>query len=356
MFLAANPIRSESGPRRKLLWCLKVILAFACALVVWEITLSNVYLRTPASVMHPVLGRIYGQGLYVQGREGFARTVLNELGMRQPPLTAKEPGVERILVLGDSFTQAMQVSDQAIFTHQLQERLGARSEVINDGRSGTSPAYYLAQAEFNKKTFEPDLVIIQLNQGDFTSDHFDSQTNFYFVQTETGFELKENKAYVSGNPIISRFAQFQKILNFSVARVLVERLAKLGARPAETPPRPSATEAAEELKIQEALITWVVRELKAHYPKLILVYIPTIDYFGDQAQSSVELQLVQAARGEGVPFVSVYQDYIDVFKIDRRVAHGFDNTQPGLGHINALGHALLAERLAEMMKQVVTLR
>lgn len=356
MYPAAKSIRSESGPRRKLLWCLKAILAFACALIVWEFILSNVYLKTPASVTHPVLGRIYGQGLYVQGQEGFARTVLNELGMRQPPLTAKEPGVERILVLGDSFTQAIQVSDQAMFTRQLQERLGDRSEVINDGRSGTSPAYYLAQAEFNKETFEPDWVIIQLNQGDFTTDPFDSQTNFYFVKTETGFELKKNEAYVSSNPITSRFAQFQKMLNFSVARVLVERLAKLEARPAKTPPQPSATEAAEQLKTQGALITWVVCELKEHYPKLILLYIPTIDYFGDQAQSSVELQLTQAARAKGVPFVSVHQDYIDAFQTDRRVAHGFDNTQPGLGHINALGHALLAERLAEMMKQVVTLR
>jgi lysophospholipase L1-like esterase len=200
--------------------------------------------------------------------------------------------------------------------------------------------------------FEPDWVIIQLNQGDFTTDPFDSQANFHFVQTATGFELKKNEAYVSGNPITSRFAQFQKMLNLSAARVLVARLAKLGARSAKTPAQPSAQETAEQLKAQEALITWVVRELKAHYPKLLLLYIPTIDYFGDQAPSSVELQLAQAVRAEGVPFVSVHQDYIDAFQMDRRAAHGFDNTQPGVGHINALGHALLAERLAEMMKQL----
>jgi hypothetical protein len=75
----------------KLAWFFTIGVAFILALLVWELLLSQFILQKPTSQTHGELGRIYGQGLYVQGKEGYGRTFLNELGLRSPSLTDDPP-------------------------------------------------------------------------------------------------------------------------------------------------------------------------------------------------------------------------------------------------------------------------
>jgi lysophospholipase L1-like esterase len=328
-----------------LLFLLKFIAAVFIALVIWELILSNAYLSKPLSQTHAVLGRIFGSGLYVQGKEGFARTRLNELGLRNAPISPKQPGKTRVLILGDSYTQATQVSDKEIFSSLLQEQLGQDYEVINSGREGASPNHYIALSEFNNKTFQPDITVIQLSEGDFAQDPFGTDQGFYFVKTPNGFALHENESFISRNVLATQFAFLQQFLNFSVMRLTMEKLEAL--RPYSSLSIPSVSNSD-----QAKFIPFIVEKLKASYGHPILVYIPKIDYFSaDYNQASkTETLLAKAALDSNVDFISMRQSYIQTYKNEHRVSHGFANTQPGMGHINALGHALIAKNLTEIIR------
>lgn len=82
----------------------------------------------------------------------------------------------RILVLGDSFTEALQVPANENYCQRLEEFLNKRGapvryEVLNGGVSGFSPItmYQLFKKELSK--LKPDLVIVQLFANDVFEDN-----------------------------------------------------------------------------------------------------------------------------------------------------------------------------------------
>src|SRR4051812_3122274 len=120
---------------------LRSIAAAIAALVVWEIVLESAVVRRPGYMTHPQLGRIYKKGVYVHGIEGYCRTHINSIGMRETwePTEKKEPGIQRILFLGDSYTEAFQCADGRIFPDLVEKMIGGPAQSINAGRSGGSP-------------------------------------------------------------------------------------------------------------------------------------------------------------------------------------------------------------------------
>ena len=93
----------------------------------------------------------------------------NALRFRDPPLGPKPKGVLRVMVLGDSFTEAQGVKLQDAATSVLQRELEARApgryEVRNCGRRGTDfPALYEAFEAI--LPYEPDLVVYALTLND----------------------------------------------------------------------------------------------------------------------------------------------------------------------------------------------
>jgi lysophospholipase L1-like esterase len=89
----------------------------------------------------------------------------NELRFRDAPLGPKPPGVKRIMVLGDSFTEGQGVKEEDTMVRVLARRLDAlapgRFEVRNCGRRATDfPELYGMFEEI--LPFQPDLVVYAL--------------------------------------------------------------------------------------------------------------------------------------------------------------------------------------------------
>jgi lysophospholipase L1-like esterase len=352
----SQKVRFVNTKNITLAWFFNLVVAFVLALLVWELLLSQFILQKPTSRTHPTLGRIYGQGLYVQGKEGYGRTLLNELGLRDPSLEQQplQENEHNVLVLGDSYTQAMQVSDEVAFPQHLNDLLSEDTRVINAGREGASPADYIALEEYNKTIFQPDVVVVQLNEADFTRDLLSKGQTFYYEETPQGYTLHENKSVVSSNELAQRFANLQSILNFSVIRVALERVEALRTGKSPTINKVQTTTQQTDGELER----FVVQELKKAYQNPILLYIPEMDYFSpDYAQPhATEQYLADAARDLGVTFISLRSDFAALYRNRHRTAHGFSNTQPGMGHINPLGHEIAAERLAEVLEpQIVKL-
>jgi lysophospholipase L1-like esterase len=94
---------------------------------------------------------------------------INSVGLRDRERTLdKPPGVKRVLLIGDSYVEALQVPLEDALGPRLESRLreaGAAVEVINAGVSGYGTAGELLWFRNVGRQFDPDLVVLAFYPG-----------------------------------------------------------------------------------------------------------------------------------------------------------------------------------------------
>jgi hypothetical protein len=117
-------------------------------------------------------------------REFTTSVSMNSLGFRdRERSTEKPPGGRRVLVLGDSFTEALQVELEETFHVRLEERLrtdlGPSVDVVAMGLPGVGTAHELLCYEELGERFKPDVVLVCWFSGnDLTDNH--PASKFYY--------------------------------------------------------------------------------------------------------------------------------------------------------------------------------
>jgi hypothetical protein len=143
----------------------------------------------------PGMGTTYLPGAYYRHtKEGFSEGYINHQGFRDYERTYNKPAHSfRILVLGDSYVEALQVALQDSFPALLEKSLNQVStsikfEVLNLGQSGFGTAdEYMRYLNFGVK-YSPDLVLLAFLTGNDIQDNskFLSRDNLAFYFTFDG--------------------------------------------------------------------------------------------------------------------------------------------------------------------------
>jgi lysophospholipase L1-like esterase len=115
---------------------------------------------------HPIYGRfqIPNSSGWYRADEFVSRVEFNGLGLREreiPPI--KPAGERRVLVLGDSFVQGVEVNVEHTLTRRLEERLravGQPATVINAGVAGFSTDQELLLLDNLGWSLQPDVVVL----------------------------------------------------------------------------------------------------------------------------------------------------------------------------------------------------
>ena len=140
----------------------------------------------------PGKGTTYVPGAYYRHtKEGFSEGYINSHGFRDYERFYKKPeNSVRILILGDSYVEALQVALENAFPALLEKKLNGNStatkfEVLNLGQSGFGTAdAYMRYLNFGVK-YSPDLVLLAFLTGNDLQDNskFLNRENlrFYFV-------------------------------------------------------------------------------------------------------------------------------------------------------------------------------
>lgn len=108
---------------------------------------------------------------YVHRKEGYSEGRYNSHGFRDRDRTTQKPaGTYRIVVLGDSYTEGLQVPLEDTFVALLEEKLNASGlgryfEVLNLGQSGFGTADALVRYVGVGREYSPDLVILAFCTG-----------------------------------------------------------------------------------------------------------------------------------------------------------------------------------------------
>jgi hypothetical protein len=367
-------------------------LGLASALMLWEGILRLAVESSQGISDHPALGKVDNPGPMLHTREGFNRTRLNSLGMRAAEPTAKLPGEYRILMLGDSFTRADEVSDGINFSDRLQANLTANLtapkpsepsdgqsiqsiQVINTGKPSASPAGYLYAADFHQTTFAPDSTVIQLTEHDFIMDMSNDASEFYLEKAdlkkadlkkadETSYQVRHNESFGSAEPLAQKAMTYapwtRSLMQMSTLRIGGRNLSRL-LSPTEAEPVDAAPLTSAELKSAQtedaAMVRWTVQQLNQRFPNAVLLFIPSMNYkdaaniSSDPRNAALEKALTEASAAQGVPLINMRADFLAHDRTLGTHLNGFNNTVPGQGHLNSAGHQLVAQRLVDFYKQ-----
>jgi lysophospholipase L1-like esterase len=134
-------------------------------------------------------------GLYVspQARAHFR---IDSLGLVGPERSLqKQPGEKRLLLLGDSFTESMQVPYDSSWACLLERRLGPPWQVLNAGVSGYGTDNALLYLRRNGPRLKPDAVFLLFFTGNDVSD------NDHELSLKTGQSLAKPYFVLAGDSL-----------------------------------------------------------------------------------------------------------------------------------------------------------
>jgi hypothetical protein len=370
---------------------LVIITASVATLLLFEILLRGIGFSAPVWYRPDAqLGWTLRPGVATwQTKEGRAFVEANTAGWRDTEhAVEKTTDVYRIAVLGDSYSEAMQVARDKTFWALLPEQLSAcnfakdkRIEVLNFGISGYGTAQEYLVLESKAMLYHPDLVLLQFTNGNDVRNNSkaleeDKLRPFYTLNTNgtlklddsfeatPGFRNRATMAY----EILRQLSDNSRVVQLVQAVRSQPLLPQVTASPAGAeqgleaqvlaPPRDSQWE--DAWQITEKLMTGISEYARRNDVQFLAVTVPyAIQVHPDP--------LVREAMQSKL-------DVPDLFYPDRRIAalsqrvgfgvvllapsmqrlaesqkiwfHGFNETAMGRGHWNTDGHQVAAGIIA----------
>ncbi len=332
----------QSRPRLR--YWLTVLGQLAVLFALGEFAARLVLDRKPHQRLDPRYGVVpLGDQLVVHSSEGFSRSRTNRLGHFDVEL----PSPDRaggLLVVGDSFTEARQVPLSERFTERLAAQTGR--PVFNVGHSGWSPVNAVAFLAAETSTFSPKTALVQISGND-VADFFDKR-RLRLREVDGTFQIDPKQRPV-------RVARWRRLVSHSV---LAESLIMAGAAVifgGSGAADDAGGNACERMTEKQARATrWVVSELARAPVVPALLYLPSLSYRPSCRDACVAArnEFAIAALGAGVTFIDTTPALCAAFERTGQPPNGFWNTRPGTGHLNALGHRVVAEVIAEHLARV----
>jgi GDSL-like lipase/acylhydrolase family protein len=340
------------------------------------------------------------EGLYSNEGEAYIR--INSFGLRDREHTLEKPvGTFRIALLGDSYTEAMQVPTEHIYGARLAHELsdcpslaGRQVEVMNFGVSGFSTAQELLVLRHRASAYDPDLVLLAFyTENDIRGNlrELNGKTNIpYFILNDGRLVLDNSfhhttEFWLQQFPLsaeafeVSRVLQVFRHAKYKLKSFLEGRAQQQQMKDWEDPalrldllvyldqPDPSWENG---WKVTEQLIVQMKREVDEEGRRFLLVSLSNPDQVHPDVQHRQALarqfgvpdllypdRRIQAlAKREGIELLSLAEPLATYAEQHGVFLHGFQNRELGKGHWNAAGHRLagklMSERICLMVESI----
>jgi hypothetical protein len=252
----------------------------------------------------------------------------------------------RILVLGDSYTQGLEMMPEDNYVSLLSERFPGIN-FINAGIPGTAVpeqiVFYDRYEELN-----PQYYFLQINSDDFTSNPYQSWNHYRFEYNGSLHVVrKHEKAYFTDN--IRRVQGLGWLFDHSqVLRIIIGRTAAFFK-----PQPPAYDELREDYYVDEQMALLHNR----YGDRIAIIYVPNIPridrnglYIVDE-QNAWREELRTAAQRNNIPIIDLTEPFIEYYNRTGQFPFGFSNTQPGTGHWNKAGNQIAAEQIALFIEE-----
>ncbi len=268
---------------------------------------------------------------------------VNAAGLRGDDVPAtKAPGERRVLVLGDSYTAAVQLPEDEIYTTLLEQRLnaaatGARYRVANAGVNGAGTGHEVLYYEHEGAALAPDVVVLQYAWNDVA----DTRAHDAFRLTDGGVELRPELQHPAfwRDPLL---ALRDAIGNRSLAAYLLYRaLARSGPRAAAAAQTTaSGDDAGVTLVVR--LVARLLHDANASRVPVIILTIPIpIGLAGGDAEYAQVVAAFARLVADGTNQLVVADGVLRDLAVRGEAPY-----LPYDGHLAAAGHRAVAAALA----------
>lgn len=328
----------------------RLLLISACLVALAEAGV-RLFVVAPAAIQpHQELGWLYVPNASVlHTSEGYASHTMNASGFNdRTPGNAQEP---HLVVLGDSFVEALQVDASDNFT-SVAESLSSCTHVLNAGRSGISPLHFSALYAHASRSVTVTGMVATLSPGDFRDIR---SAKLETTVNETGQIIDLNFEPSKLNP--TRLKLDRVLRHSALATYALNRLKALRAAPANPAnERNRQPDDINELRRAGEILNVVMSRFEQTHPKAVL-YLPELNYLPDRRAEPTELStrflelVTQAARRHDMVLIDTTDALIQWYELEGQPGHGFANNSMGNGHLNPDGHRVVAQRLADWLEQ-----
>ena len=309
----------------------------------------------------------------------------NAFGMRDRSRSIRKPaGTYRVAVMGDSYTEALEVAQSETFTARLERLLNEQSgstnfEVLNFGVIGSGPVQQLARWRHEVDRFDRDLSMFVVDEIYFrTSAIADDSLNPAYVEVDNG-DLELGYAFRKRRSQRYRDHAIGRVFFFLMDHSRSARAAYLRLKFGQfTGGDPGARyrhgdESCSEIRLslENALAFWQERQPAPYYrrtlaflddltqsagePLAFVLYgfdIPRPECkqaFALRQQLSAAVRAVFAAYG-----IAVLDIEAAMFEANPEIGaaaelYGF-GANLGVGHLNQAGHREFAHRIADFLR------
>lgn len=279
-------------------------------------------------------------GRTVWGTEGYAVSSRGAHGVRE----GHGQSGARILVLGDSFTEALNVDNASVYTAVAERRLRADRydlSLLNAGAAGRSFADYILFADRHLSLFRPDWVVVQLSQHDFMGDAFATGRN-HLLQLSDGRLEPQRREFEDGSGIKEMLWNSPSIaIRFSFARL--KQFIEARERPRFFTGAVPPSESSRSPDPVEALLDTTASRYAG---RITFLFSPNMRFNPNRVVETDELRRFEShCRSRGYSCVVPREEYMELARAHQSPA-GFLNTQFNVGHLNLRGHRAIAGALA----------
>jgi hypothetical protein len=328
---------------------------FALSLLVAGIIAANT-LRFDSEV-HPLFGGVPKAGQIAWNHlEGDGEGHWTSNGVRRASLPVESDGPP-ILLVGNSFTEGQQVTDEEHYGHLLERELRLKGKyipVLSFGKSGCSVPDYVASAKNLQAVFKPRWTVIQVQAGDFLGGSWReaSPGSARFVRGDGQSRIK---VVVQPLPkkkqkfLLRQLAErFPHVVPFSLTYRRVREFQRWlkNERPwfRTEPAKAAASDPLRSWGADYPLGDEMRLLAEAYQGRLTLLFLAPFDPKDPSGQTEQERLLQKLATANGVRFVTLRDKFQDMEKIGKS-PYGFNNTLFNYGHWNRYGHAAAAQLL-----------
>lgn len=294
---------------------------------------------------------------FIESQEGFSKTTFNSLGFNDfEPIHKKD---RKIFVVGDSYTEAVQVDKSLGYTSILENIISDEAtDVIKLARDSFMPFHYPIITDRYYDRFKPNLTIVQF-ASHTVSDLYEDNVNLnfdndgeiidYSIQASSSDQSKESIRIIINNSALAYYLlkKYKYLIVQSLDRVKSIVSSSTKKEPSVKRVSKKDIPASEHIK----RISYVLNNIKG---QVVCIYLPSpsITYEDSAHNSRIRDIIKEASYQTNTAFI----DFSDVFKHyytdNNKTLNGFSNSKPGTGHLNYRGHELVAQHLHAQLSKM----
>ena len=266
---------------------------------------------------------------------------------------------ENVPILGDSFTEALQVDNDLKFASVAERLLRERGiclNIRNLGYMGLGIPDYVLAAEKIRATFRPRVVVVQLSASDFGPEAFSADRPVHFRRSLSGeleIELSPRQHLQEQGGVgdgalagIQDAARRLVVVSAGRRRLNAWKRGMLGREQVHVRGQAFDLETALD-ELEMLLKAW-------DGTILVAVWIPVVPCIEGRTvqvvQQKEHLAVLSLMRIQArMKVVDPTPAFVELYTKHKKLPRGFANSSPGTGHLNQAGHRIVGELLAEAL-------